>query len=63
MLASDLSHFYQRMEQVRAFPELYKLGDRLAGSNTLRRLATSAQHIIPGHRAANHNNCQRRWFH
>jgi hypothetical protein len=49
VLACDLSHFYLRMEQDRAFPELYKLGDRPAGSNTVRRLATSAPHIIPGH--------------
>ena len=28
---------------------LYNLGDMLEGYNTLRRLATSPQHIIPGH--------------
>lgn len=48
VLASDLSHFYLRMQQDRAFPELHNLGDRPVGSNIVRRLATSAQHIIAG---------------
>jgi len=37
------------MEQDRAFPILYNLNDMLEGFNTLRRLATSPKHIIPGH--------------
>jgi hypothetical protein len=37
------------MEQDRAFPILYNLNDMLDGFNTLRRLATSPKHIIPGH--------------
>ena len=49
MLASDASHFYAHMEQGRAFPVLYNLGDMLEGYNSLRRLATSTSHIIPGH--------------
>jgi glyoxylase-like metal-dependent hydrolase (beta-lactamase superfamily II) len=49
VLASDASHFYVHMEQDRAFPVLYNLGDMLAGYAVLRRLATSPQHIIPGH--------------
>ena len=49
VLASDASHFYAHMEQDRAFTVLYNLGDMLEGYNTLRRLATSPQHIIPGH--------------
>ena len=31
------------------FPILYNLGDMLEGYKTLRRLATSPTHIIPGH--------------
>ena len=49
VLASDASHFYAHMEQGRAFPILYNLGDMLAGYETLRRLATSRNHIVPGH--------------
>jgi glyoxylase-like metal-dependent hydrolase (beta-lactamase superfamily II) len=49
VLASDASHFYAHMEQDRAFPILYNLNDMLEGFNTLRRLATSPRHIIPGH--------------
>ena len=49
VLASDSSHFYAHMEQDRAFPILYSLADMLEGYNTLRKLATSRQHIIPGH--------------
>ena len=49
VLASDASHFYAHMDQDRAFPILYNLGDMLGGYNTLRRLATSPQHVIPGH--------------
>lgn len=49
VLASDASHFYAHMEQDRAFPILYNLGDMLEGYNTLRRLATSRNHVVPGH--------------
>jgi hypothetical protein len=36
-------------EQDRAFPILYNLHDMLAGYETLRSLATSRNHIVPGH--------------
>ncbi|MEO8038483.1 MAG: N-acyl homoserine lactonase family protein [Betaproteobacteria bacterium] len=49
MLASDASHFYAHMEQDRAFPIVYNLGDMLDGYDTLRRLATSPRHVVPGH--------------
>ena len=49
VLASDASHFYAHMEQDRAFPIVYNVGDMLEGFKTLRRLATSPQHIVPGH--------------
>ena len=49
VLASDASHFYAHMEQDRAFPILYNLNDMLEGYHTLRRLATSPNHVIPGH--------------
>jgi hypothetical protein len=37
------------MEQGRAFPIVYNVADMLEGFNTLRTLATSRQHIVPGH--------------
>jgi glyoxylase-like metal-dependent hydrolase (beta-lactamase superfamily II) len=49
VLASDASHFYAHMEQDRAFPILHNLADMLEGFKTLRRLATSPNHIVPGH--------------
>jgi glyoxylase-like metal-dependent hydrolase (beta-lactamase superfamily II) len=49
VLASDASHFYANMEEVRPFPIVYHMGEMLEGYRTLRRLADSAQHVIPGH--------------
>ncbi len=49
VLASDASHYYEHMEQGRGFPLMYHLGEALEGYDTLRRLAQSPQHIIPGH--------------
>jgi glyoxylase-like metal-dependent hydrolase (beta-lactamase superfamily II) len=49
VLASDASHFYAHMEQRRAFPVLYNLGELLEGYKTLQKLAASPSHIIPGH--------------
>ena len=49
VLASDASHFYAHMEQDRAFPILYDLEELLEGYATLRKLASSSQHVIPGH--------------
>ena len=37
------------MEQNRAFPIVYNVADMMEGFNTLRKLATSPRHIIPGH--------------
>lgn len=49
VLASDASHYYEHMEQGRGFPLMYDLGQALEGYGTLRRLADSPRHIIPGH--------------
>ena len=49
VLASDASHLYANLEQERPFPILYNLGDMLEGYKTLRGLASSRQHIVPGH--------------
>jgi glyoxylase-like metal-dependent hydrolase (beta-lactamase superfamily II) len=49
VLASDASHFYANMEQVRPFPIVYSVADMVEGYDRLRALADSREHIIPGH--------------
>jgi glyoxylase-like metal-dependent hydrolase (beta-lactamase superfamily II) len=49
VLASDASHFYANMEQVRPFPIVWSVADMVAGYERLRALAASPAHIIPGH--------------
>ena len=49
VLASDASHFYANMEQVRPFPIVWSVGDMVEGYARLRSLADSPAHIIPGH--------------
>ena len=49
VLASDASHFYANMEQVRPFPIVYNVAEMVEGYARLRALADSPAHIIPGH--------------
>ena len=49
VLASDASHFYANMEEVRPFPIVYSVADMVQGYDRLRALAESPAHIIPGH--------------
>jgi glyoxylase-like metal-dependent hydrolase (beta-lactamase superfamily II) len=49
VLASDATHLYRHIDEGRVFPIVYSAGDVLAGYDTIKRLATSRQHIIPGH--------------
>jgi len=49
VLASDAAHLYAHLEQGRAFPIVYNVADMLEGHRTLKRLASSPRHIIPGH--------------
>jgi glyoxylase-like metal-dependent hydrolase (beta-lactamase superfamily II) len=49
VLASDASHLYANMEQGRPFPIVYNLGDMIEGWKTLQKLASSREHIVPGH--------------
>jgi len=49
VLASDCSHYYEHMESGRVFPTTFHVGDTIEGYDTLRSLAASPQHIIPGH--------------
>lgn len=49
VLASDASHFYEHIETNRAFTVLHNLEALLEGYRTVRKLAPSEHHIIPGH--------------
>lgn len=49
VLASDAAHLYAHLEQRRAYPVVYNVAEMLAGHETLRRLASSPRHIVPGH--------------
>jgi glyoxylase-like metal-dependent hydrolase (beta-lactamase superfamily II) len=49
VLASDASHFYANMEQGRPFPSVADIGEMLDGFRRLRQLASSEEHIVPGH--------------
>lgn len=49
VVASDASHFYANMEQVRPFPIVYSVAGMVEGYERLRALADSPAHIIPGH--------------
>lgn len=49
VLASDASHLYAHIEQNRVFPITHNLEQVLEGYATIRRLAASPDHIVPGH--------------
>lgn len=49
VLASDAAHFYENLEKTSPFPLVVDVGQMVAGYETLQGLATSHQHIIPGH--------------
>jgi len=49
VLASDASHFYENMERTAPFPIVYHLAEMVAGYDTLRGLAESPRHVVPGH--------------
>ncbi|MFP6705870.1 MAG: N-acyl homoserine lactonase family protein, partial [Alphaproteobacteria bacterium] len=43
------SHFYENMEGIAPFPIVYSAADMVQGYATMRDLAASPKHIIPGH--------------
>lgn len=49
VLASDVCHYYEHIETNRFFRSVFDLGEVADGYDTLRRLASSPNHIIPGH--------------
>lgn len=49
VLASDASHLYANMNEVRPFPIVLDVMKMIEGYATLRRLADSQEQVIPGH--------------
>lgn len=49
VLASDASHLYANMEEGRPFPIVHNVADMLEGHRRLRALASSPDHVVPGH--------------
>jgi glyoxylase-like metal-dependent hydrolase (beta-lactamase superfamily II) len=49
VIASDASHFYANFEQDRPFPSFHDINAMRKGYDRMRELATSEDHIVPGH--------------
>ena len=49
MLAADAVHLFPHLDEARVFPTTYNLAEVLEGYETLKRLASSRNHIVPGH--------------
>lgn len=49
VIASDAAHFYRHLDERRVFPTVHSLEGVLEGYDTVERLATSKDHIVPGH--------------
>ena len=49
VLAADAAHLYAHLDSGRVFPTTYHLGEVVEGYETLKKLATSRDHVVPGH--------------
>jgi glyoxylase-like metal-dependent hydrolase (beta-lactamase superfamily II) len=49
VLASDAAHLFANLGRGLAYPIVYNLGALFEGYRTIRRLADSENHIVPGH--------------
>ena len=49
VLAADATHLYAHIDGGRVFPLVYNVADVLEGYGTLKKLATSPRHVVPGH--------------
>ena len=49
VLASDASHFYENMESGNSFRGTHDVERNVAGFETLRAMADSPAHVVPGH--------------
>jgi len=49
VLAADATHLYAHIDQGRIFPITYNVAEVVEGYATLKKLASSPHHIVPGH--------------
>ena len=49
VLASDATHLYAHINEGRVFPVTYSVAETLEGYTTIKKLADSLDHIVPGH--------------
>lgn len=49
VIASDAAHYYEQIEKESFVQGTFNLGEAAQGYRKIRRLAASADHIIPGH--------------
>ena len=49
VLASDATHLYANMDQVRPFPIVHDVGAMVEGYRRLRELADDPRYVVPGH--------------
>jgi glyoxylase-like metal-dependent hydrolase (beta-lactamase superfamily II) len=49
VLASDASHFYQNIKDIRPHPIVFNVAEMVEGYSKIIQLADSVNHIIPGH--------------
>lgn len=49
MLASDAAHFYAHLDRQKIFPTVDSVADVLLGYERVLKLATSRDHVVPGH--------------
>jgi glyoxylase-like metal-dependent hydrolase (beta-lactamase superfamily II) len=49
VLAADATHLYAHLDGGRVFPITYNVEEVVEGYETLKRLASSSRHVVPGH--------------
>lgn len=49
VLASDVIHYYEEIERTVPFAVVFDVGDMLEAHDSMRNLAESPDHIVPGH--------------
>jgi len=49
VLTSDAAHLYANMERAHPYPVVIDVDDYLEAFKTIRKLASSEAHIVPGH--------------
>lgn len=49
VLASDAAHFYRHLDERRVFPVTHSVENVLEGYNRVEALASSKDHVVPGH--------------